>query len=98
MKDLGLVITIEVGPRQVDFLDANFDLSNSVSKPYRKPNDNPCYVQVHSNHPLNTIKQLSSMVNQRLCGLYLNAEVFREYIPLEKKGYKENLVFQHEAL
>ena len=51
--DLGVGITIEFGLRQVDFLDAYFDLSNSVYKQYRKFNDNPI---VHSNHPLSTIK------------------------------------------
>ena len=51
--DLGVGITIEFGLRQVDFLDAYFDRSNSVYKQYRKFNDNPI---VHSNHPLSTIK------------------------------------------
>ena len=102
MKELGLGITIEFGLRQVDFLDANFDLSNSVYKPYRKPNDNPCYVHVHSNHPLNTIKQLPGMINKRLCGLSSNAEVFKESTPiydaaLKKSGYKEKLVFKREV-
>ena len=98
MKELGLAITIEFGLRQVDFLDTNFDLTNSAYKPYRKPNDNPCYVHVHSNHPHNTIKQLPKMVNQRLCSLSSNKEAFIEAAPtyqaaLKKSGYKHILKF-----
>ena len=74
MKDLGLDITIDFGLRQVDFLDANFNLDNSVYKPFRKPNDNSCYVHVQSNHPHNTIKRLPKMVNQRLFSLSSNIE------------------------
>ena len=102
MKELGLEITIEFGLRQVDFLDINFDLTNSVYKPFRKPNDNPCYVHVQSNHPHNTIKQLPKMVNQRLCSLSSNKEVFTEAAPmyqaaLKKSGYKHKLCFKPEA-
>ena len=98
MKDLGLGITIEFGLRQVDFLDVNFNLTNSVYKPYRKPNDHPCYIHIHSNHPTNTIKQLPKMINQRLCSLSSNREVFAEPAPtyqtaLEKSGYKHKLSF-----
>ena len=102
MKELGLEITIDFGLRQVDFLDVNFDLSNSVYKPYRKPNDNPCYVHVQSNHPHNTIKQLPKMVNQRLCSLSSNKKAFVEAAPtyqaaLEKSGYKHRLRFTPET-
>ena len=56
---------------------------------YRSPNDNPCYVHVYSNHPLNTIKQLPSMLNQRICELSSNAEVFRKSRPIYEAVLKK---------
>ena len=71
-------------------------------KPFRKPNDNPCYVHVQSNHPHNTIKQLPKMVNQRLCSLSSNIEAFAEAVPLyqaalKKSGYKHKLRYTPEV-
>ena len=46
-----LSITIETNIRVVNFLDTTFDLINNIYKPYRKPNDNPVYINKNSNHP-----------------------------------------------
>ena len=51
-KDEGLQITIEVNLKVVDFLEVYFDLVNDKFYPYKKPNDNPLYVHINSNHPL----------------------------------------------
>ena len=99
MKDLGLAITIEFGLKVVDFLDITFDLNASSFKPFRKPNDTPCYINIDSNHPPNTIKQLPKMINTRICGLSSNQEVFREAAPiyqaaLERSGYRYKMEFE----
>ena len=102
MKELGLSITIEFGLKLVDFLDVTLNLNDSSYKPFRKPNDIPCYVHKQSNHPPNTVKQLPKMVNSRLCALSSNPEAFNEAAPmyqaaLQKSGYSEKLKFKREA-
>ena len=52
MKDLHLEITIEFGLKTVNYLDITLDLNTSSYKPFRKPNDTPCYIDKNSNHPL----------------------------------------------
>ena len=101
MKDLGLNITIEFGLKTVDFLEVTLTLNDSTYKPYRKPNDNPCYIHKDSNHAPNTIKQLPKMVNSTLNRISSNARIFREAAPiyqaaLEKSGYKAKLKFRDE--
>ena len=99
MKDLGLAITIQFGLKTVDFLDTTLDLTTSVYKPYRKPNDIPTYIHKNSNHPPNTIKQLPKMVNTRLSSISSNQVVFKEAVPmyqaaLDKSGYSCTLKFE----
>ena len=53
-----LSITIETNIRVVNVLDIIFDLVNDIYKPYRKPNDNPAYINKTSNHPPNVLQQL----------------------------------------
>jgi hypothetical protein len=50
-EQLDLKITAEVNLNVVNFLDVTFDLNNAKHKPYRKPNDDPLYINRHSNHP-----------------------------------------------
>ena len=49
--NLGLKITALNNQLRTNFLDLTFDLSNGSYKPYRKPNDNPLYINQSSNHP-----------------------------------------------
>ena len=47
----------------VNFLDVTFDLSTGKYKPYRKPNDDPLYINKHSNHPPSILRQLPTSIN-----------------------------------
>ena len=57
-KQHRLSITIETDLHTVQYLDVEFDLKNNLYKPYRKPNNDPLYINVKSNHPPNIIKQI----------------------------------------
>ena len=99
MKELGFDITLQFGLMTADFLDVTLNLNTSSYKPYRKPNDTPCYIHKDSNHPPNTIKQLPKMVNSRLCSISSNEKVFKEAAPiyqtaLNRSGYKDQLKFE----
>ena len=43
-KNEGLSITIETNLLVTDFLDVTFDLRQGIYYPYRKPNNNPLYI------------------------------------------------------
>ena len=55
-KSFGLSIIVTTDVTSANYLDGNFDLTKDISKPYRKPNDKPVYINKHSNHPLKHCK------------------------------------------
>ena len=68
-EQFGLKITADPNLHVVNFLDVTFDLNNGKFKPYRKPNDDPLYINRHSNHPPSIIKQLPTSINKRISAL-----------------------------
>ena len=50
-KFLGFKIEISSNIKIANFLDVTLDLSNNSYKPSIKPNQNPSYINVNSNHP-----------------------------------------------
>ena len=53
-------------------------LSAGTFQPYLKPNARPVYINVGSNHPPQIIKNVPPSVNQRLCSISCNEQVFRD--------------------
>ena len=51
----GLKITTLVGSIETDFLDVVLNLAVRSFRPFRKPGDEPTYINVESNHPPNII-------------------------------------------
>ena len=62
----------------VEYLDIKFNLNIKTFRPYKKPNDNPCYVHSHSNHPPAVIRALPKNINNRISKLSCNEKVFDE--------------------
>ena len=79
-KDCGLSTTVECNLKSVDFLDITFDLVNNTYKPYRKPNNEPQYINKQSNHPPNIIKQLPKSTEKRPSESSSNVDVFNESV------------------
>ena len=84
-----------------NFLDTFFDLINDIYKPYRKPNDNPVYINKNSNHPPTVLRQLAKSVSKRISETSSNEETFKESIPiceeaLKKSGSHEKLEYVRE--
>jgi hypothetical protein len=46
-EQFDLKITAEVNLNVVNFLNVTFGLNNAKHKPYRKPNDDPLYINRH---------------------------------------------------
>ena len=71
-KKEGLNVTIETNLAETDFLHVTFKLATEKYFPYRKPNNDPLYINAKSNHPPAIIKDLPKMINKRLSGLSCN--------------------------
>ena len=84
---------------QANYLDLTFDLAHDTYRPYRKPNDKPCYVHAQSNHPPACLKAVPENINHRLSKLSSNQEIFNEEAPmyqnaLEKSGHSFKLEYK----
>ena len=63
-KTCGLNITVETNLKTVYFLDVRLDLIDNTYQPYRKPNSKTAYINKHSNHPPNILKELPKAINK----------------------------------
>ena len=75
-EQFDLKITADVNLNVVNFLDVTFDLSNAKHKPYRKPNDDPLYINRHSNHPPSITRQLPTAINKHIALLSSDEQTF----------------------
>ena len=97
-----LKITAESNLRIVNFLDVTFDLNNGKYRPYRKPNDEPLYINRYSNHPPSIIRQLPTSINKRIALLSSDEQTFMESAPayqnaLDRSNFNHNLSYTQHA-
>ena len=81
-NELELKVTAEIINHLMNFLDVTFNLKEENYHPYRKPNNNPLYIDSRSNHPPNIIKQLPKSINSRLSSLSSDEKSFKTSAPL----------------
>ena len=96
--DCGLSITIKCNLKSIDFLDVTFDLVKDIYKLYRKPSNKPLYINKHSNHPPNMLKQLPKSIEKPISQTSSNIDVFNRSIKiyndaLHESNFKETLQF-----
>ena len=68
-KECVLCITCEVNKKIVDFLDVQFNLNEQTCEPYRKPNNEPIYINIQSNHLPNIIADIPKAICKRLTNI-----------------------------
>ena len=93
-----LKITVDTNLTTTDFLDVTFDLNNNTYSPYIKPNNEPLYINVKSNHPPSIIKQLPKMIGQRISDNSSNKDLFMKAKKtydkaLKASGFTEKIAF-----
>ena len=101
-KGEGLSITIEINLQVTDFLDATFDLSSDKYYPYRKPNNDPLYINAQSNHPAPIVKELPKMIARRISDLSCNEDEFKKAkglyeTALKNAGHEPTLEYVKQA-
>ena len=100
-KDHGLNITIQTNMKSVNYLDVTFNLTTGTYRPYRKPNDQPLYINTNSNDPPNIIKHLPDAIGRRISDLSCNNAEFEKAKPLyekalESSGYTTGLTYNKQ--
>ena len=100
-KSLRLKIVIETNLKIVNFLDVTLNLTNGKYYPYRKPNDEPLYINTLSNHPPTIIKHLPASISRRVSDISHDEDVFKTAAPfydeaLKKSGYEESLTYREK--
>ena len=89
-KDCGLSITINSNLKSLDFLDVTFDIVNDIYNPYRKPDNKPLYINKHSSHPLNILKQLPKSIEKPISETSSNIDVFNRSTKIYSDGLHES--------
>ena len=85
-KERGLFITCKVSKKIVDFRDVRFNLNDQTSEPYRKPNNEPVYINKQSNHPPNIIANTPKAISKRLINKSCNLNVFDTNVDIKKRN------------
>jgi hypothetical protein len=89
-EQFDLKISAEVNLNVVIFFDVSFDLNNTKHKPYRKPNDDPLYINRHSNHPPSITRQLPTAINKHIALLSLDEQTFKESTPIYQNALRHS--------
>ena len=97
-KNAGLNITVDTNLKIVNYLDVTLNLDEKLYKPYKKPNDEPQYINKVSNHPPPIIRNKQTATGKRISCIPLNKNVFNEASQiyneaLKKRGFGQNIEF-----
>ena len=95
-QDNELKITAKTGKTSI-----NFCLNSESYQPYRKPNDEPLYINRNSNHPPTILSRLPQTISKRISSLSSNFKLFSRAAPiynaaLENAGYMERVKYDSE--
>ena len=74
----------------LNFLDITFDFSAGKYKPYRKPNDDPLYINKHSNHPPSILRQLPTSINKCISTLSSDKQTSEDTAPAYQNALGHN--------
>ena len=89
----GLKITAEVNNQIVNFLEVTFNLREGKYSAYRKPNNEPLYIDSRSNHHPSIIKHIPKSINKRISCLSSDESSFNSTAPLyENALHRSNYI------
>ena len=100
-KMCGLSIVVTTNITSVDFLEVTFNLITESYQPFRKPNNEPKFIDISSNHPSQALKQLPKSTEKRLSKISPSKEIFDNSKQLcekvlQESGFKEKLCYQQK--
>ena len=77
-KNNGLSIAVKTIIKTADFLDIHFDFVKEIYQPYKKPNDDPLYTNIKSNHTPSILPQLPKSISRRISEISPNERIFNQ--------------------
>ena len=92
----------QVKKKIVDFLDVRFNLNEQTYEPYRKPSNEPIYINIQSNHPSNIIADILKAITKRLVNISYNKNVFDRNVSiyqatLKNSGFDGKITFNDQS-
>ena len=79
------------------FLDLRFNLNEQTYEPYRKPNNEPVYVNIRSNHPSNIITDIPKAIPKRFTNISFNKNVFDRNAALKNNGFDGKITYNDQS-
>ena len=100
-EDFDLSITCKTNLKAVNFLDVTLNLTTGKYQPYNKPDNNPLYINILSNHPPNIIKNLPGNISKRINNLSADETTFNKSKDLynnalAESGFEHKITFQKQ--
>ena len=100
-EDFDLSITCETNLKAVNFLDVTLNLTTGKYQPYNKPDNNPLYINILSNHPPNIIKNPPGNISKRINNLSADETTFNKSKDLynnalTERGFEHKITFQKQ--
>ena len=89
-KNNGLSITVKTITKTADFLDIHFDLVKEIYQPYKKPNDDPLYINIKANHPTSILQQLPKSISKRIWEISSNEYIFNQSILYYENAFRRS--------
>ena len=83
-------ITIKTILKVADFLDIHFEIVQDIYQPYKKPNDEPLYINKNSNHPSTVIKQIPKAISKQMSDISSSKEIYDQNISYYKDALKDS--------
>ena len=98
-----LIITRDTNLKAVNFLDVTLNLTTGKYQPYNKPDNNPLYINILSNHPPNIIKNLPGNISKRINNLSADETTFNKSKDLynnalAESGFEIRLHFKNSTI
>ena len=87
--------------KAVNFLNITLNLTTGKYQTYNKPDSNPLYINILSNHPPSIIKNLPGNISKKINNLSVDKATFNKSKDLYnntyvESGFKHNITFQKE--
>ena len=100
-EDFDLSITCKIGLKAVNFLDVTLNLTTGKCQPYNKPDNNPLYINILSNHLPNIIKNLPGNISKTINNLSADETTFNKpkdlyNNALTESGFEHKIIFQKQ--
>ena len=76
----GLSIKFNTSPKVAILVDVDLNLIRDIYQPYKKPKNNPLYINKKSNHPLTVLKQIAKAIWKRIFDISSSKDIYDQNI------------------